>query len=161
MSAIREVDTLLQLVQQPVAEAIGWALLQFVWQGAVIGALTAITLAVLRRSAADVRYVVATIALSLMLTIPTVTAVQGIRAARPGAAPTAAATAASARGPAPVEHPNAGSVPSAVGRKPAARGVPSEGGVLPPDGGSHAMGKVLPPERGRYATGVEGVAPWL
>ena len=46
------------LVRQPVAQAIGWALLQFVWQGALIGGLTALALAALRRSAADVRYVV-------------------------------------------------------------------------------------------------------
>ena len=79
MSAIRELDA---FVQDPLSQAIGWALLQFVWQGALIGVLTAITLAVLRRSAADVRYVVATIALSVMLTVPVVTAVQGINAAR-------------------------------------------------------------------------------
>ena len=51
-----EIETLLQ---QPAAQAIGWALLQFVWQGALIGGLTALALAALRRSAADVRYVVA------------------------------------------------------------------------------------------------------
>jgi beta-lactamase regulating signal transducer with metallopeptidase domain len=64
------------LVRQPAAQAIGWALLHFVWQGALIGVLTAAALAVLRRSAADVRYVVSTIALSLMLTLPAVTAAQ-------------------------------------------------------------------------------------
>jgi beta-lactamase regulating signal transducer with metallopeptidase domain len=64
------------LVRQPAAQAIGWALLYFVWQGALIGVLTAVALAVLRRSAADVRYVVSTIALSLMLTLPAVTAAQ-------------------------------------------------------------------------------------
>ena len=63
-----------QLFQQPAAQAIGWALLQFVWQGALVGLLSAIALVALRRSAADVRYVVATIGLSLMLTMPTVTA---------------------------------------------------------------------------------------
>jgi hypothetical protein len=51
------------MLQQPIAHAIGWALMQFVWQGAVIGLLTAALLTVLRHSAADVRYVVATIAL--------------------------------------------------------------------------------------------------
>src|SRR5262245_53368119 len=64
------------LLQQPAAQAIGWALLQFVWQGALVGAVTAAALFALRRSAADVRYVVATIGLSLMLTMPAVTAVQ-------------------------------------------------------------------------------------
>jgi hypothetical protein len=58
------------LLQQPAAQAIGWALLQFVWQGALVGLLTAAALVALRRSAADVRYVVATIGLSLMLTMP-------------------------------------------------------------------------------------------
>ena len=65
------------LLMQPAAQAIGWALVQFIWQGALIGAITAIALAVLRQSAADVRYVVATIGLSLMLTVPVVSAVSG------------------------------------------------------------------------------------
>jgi beta-lactamase regulating signal transducer with metallopeptidase domain len=68
------------LLQQPAAQAIGWALVQFVWQGALIGAVTAVALLSLSRSAADVRYVVATIGLSLMLTMPGVTAVQAWRA---------------------------------------------------------------------------------
>ena len=46
------------LLRQPAAQAVGWALLQFVWQGAVVGALTALALLALRRSASDVRYVV-------------------------------------------------------------------------------------------------------
>ena len=62
------------LLQQPAAQAIGWALVQFVWQGALVGLLSAVALYALRRSAADVRYVVATIGLSLMLTMPAVTA---------------------------------------------------------------------------------------
>ena len=82
MSAIPEVGSVLRMTTEPVAQAIGWALLQFVWQGALIGAVTAATLAALRRSNADVRYVVSTIALCLMLTIPVVTAVQGMTAAR-------------------------------------------------------------------------------
>jgi beta-lactamase regulating signal transducer with metallopeptidase domain len=68
------------LVDQPAAQAVGWALLQFVWQGAVIGAVTALALTALRRSAADVRYVVASIGLALMLTLPVVTGVQRYQA---------------------------------------------------------------------------------
>ena len=71
------------LSNQPAAQAIAWALLQFVWQGALVGLLTAIVLAALRNSAADVRYVVATIGLSLMITMPIVTAVQAWPAAEP------------------------------------------------------------------------------
>jgi beta-lactamase regulating signal transducer with metallopeptidase domain len=63
-------------LQQPAAQAVGWALLQFVWQGAAVGALTALALLALRRSASDVRYVVASIGLALMLTLPIVTGVQ-------------------------------------------------------------------------------------
>jgi hypothetical protein len=77
--------TLSDLLRQPAAQAIGWALIHFIWQGALIGLLTAAALLALRRSAADVRYVVATIALSLMLTMPAVTAVQTWRAATAGA----------------------------------------------------------------------------
>ena len=64
------------LLRQPEAQAVAWALLQFVWQGAAVGALTAVALFALRRSASDVRYVVASIGLALMLTLPVVTGVQ-------------------------------------------------------------------------------------
>ena len=72
------------LLRQPAAQAVGWALLQFLWQGAAIGVLTAIALAALRRSAADVRYVLATIGLALMLTLPIVTGAQKYQAIRAG-----------------------------------------------------------------------------
>src|SRR6478672_11261456 len=69
------------LLREPAAQAIGWALLHFVWQGTLVGALTAIALATLRKGAADVRYVVAAIGLSLMVTLPAVTAIQLWRSA--------------------------------------------------------------------------------
>ncbi len=68
------------LLHQPAARVMGWVLLHFIWQGALVGALTAIALVALRKGAADVRYVVSTIGLSLMLTLPAVTAVQLWRA---------------------------------------------------------------------------------
>ena len=64
------------LMDQPAAKAVGWALLHFVWQGALIGVLTAAVLRALRSSAADVRYVVSTIGLSLRVTMPAVTGMQ-------------------------------------------------------------------------------------
>lgn len=76
------------LTGQPVIQALGWALLHFVWQGALVGGLAALTLRLLRRSAADVRYVVAAVALSLMATMPVVTGVQAFRAAQLQAAAT-------------------------------------------------------------------------
>jgi beta-lactamase regulating signal transducer with metallopeptidase domain len=75
-------------LQQPAAQAVGWALLQFVWQGAAVGALTALALLALRRSASDVRYVVSSIGLALMLTLPIVTGVQRYQTLR--TAPSAA-----------------------------------------------------------------------
>jgi len=97
-------------MRQPMAQAIGWALLQFVWQGAVLGMLTALVLAFLRRSASDIRYVVSTIGLALMLTMPIVTAWQSLEGSRPrraaataetnGATAAAMPSAISTRGPA-------------------------------------------------------------
>ena len=69
------------LFSEPAAQAIGWALLHFTWQGALIGVLAAIALRLLRGSAADVRYVVSAIALSLMATMPIVTGLQAYKAA--------------------------------------------------------------------------------
>ena len=43
------------LVRQPLGQAVGWALLQFVWPGALAGAVTALALTALRRSASDGR----------------------------------------------------------------------------------------------------------
>ncbi len=83
------------LISQPAAQAIAWALLQFVWQGALVGILTAMALFALRTSAADVRYVVATIGLSLMLTMPAVTAVQTYRGLQESARAAGSALAAS------------------------------------------------------------------
>ncbi len=79
------------LLRQPAAQAVGWALLQFVWQGAAVGVLTALALLALRRSASDVRYVVAAIGLALMLTLPVVSGVQKFQAVR--AEPAAGAVA--------------------------------------------------------------------
>ena len=81
-SAIDTYATYAALLRQPAAQAVAWALLQFVWQGTAIGAVTALALFVLRRGAADVRYVVASIGMALMLTLPVVTAAQKYQAQR-------------------------------------------------------------------------------
>ena len=64
------------LLQTPAARAVAWALLHFIWQGTLVALITAGALVVLRRSAADIRYIVAASGLALMLTLPVVTAVQ-------------------------------------------------------------------------------------
>ena len=65
-----------EMFRQPMAQAVGWALLQFLWQGTLIAVLTALLLRLLHRSAADVRYVISAVAMALMLTMPVVTAIQ-------------------------------------------------------------------------------------
>jgi len=93
------------LLRQPAAQAVAWALLQFVWQGAAIGVLTALAFAALRRSASDVRYVVGAIALALMLTLPVVTGVQKYQALRDARASDATAAAVWQRQPAAIQSP--------------------------------------------------------
>ena len=51
-------------------EVLGWTLLHFVWQGAVVGVLAATLLLALRRRSANARYLTAVSALSLMLLLP-------------------------------------------------------------------------------------------
>jgi beta-lactamase regulating signal transducer with metallopeptidase domain len=70
------IDTYAALFRQPAAQAVAWALLQFVWQGAAVGTATGAGLFALRRSAADIRYVVASISLAVMFTLPVVSGVQ-------------------------------------------------------------------------------------
>lgn len=52
----------------------GWTLIHFIWQGAVIAAVTALSLWTLRRASAEARYVVACAGLALMLAAPVFTA---------------------------------------------------------------------------------------
>jgi len=110
------------LLQEPVALAIGWALIHFVWQGALIGVLGAVALLALRRNAADVRYVVATIALSLMATMPVVTAVQTWRTVSLARNPLGPVTPMP---PPPAPAMRAAVVPAALGADTAGAGSPS------------------------------------
>lgn len=61
------------LLAQPVFQAVGWALVHFVWQGALVAILFASLRVVLRRSTADVRYALACASLLLMLVLPVAT----------------------------------------------------------------------------------------
>jgi beta-lactamase regulating signal transducer with metallopeptidase domain len=89
------------LLREPAAQAIGWALLHFIWQGTLVAALTGMVLACLRKSAADIRYVVAAIGLSLMLTLPAVTAAQLWRSTTVSAPSAEPRAPAASRRPAP------------------------------------------------------------
>ncbi len=61
------------VIPNALIDALGWALLHFVWQGALIGTLAAGLLIGLRRRSANTRYLVATSALGLMALSPLAT----------------------------------------------------------------------------------------
>lgn len=73
-------------------EAIGWALVHSIWQGAALAGALAILLGLLRRSRPQVRYLLACLTLALMLLLPAATAVQ-VHRALASAAPVSATLA--------------------------------------------------------------------
>jgi beta-lactamase regulating signal transducer with metallopeptidase domain len=58
-----------------VIEALGWALIHFIWQGVVVAGLAALVLHLLRGGSAQVRYAVACCALAGMLALPVLTGI--------------------------------------------------------------------------------------
>src|SRR5690242_5459313 len=63
---------MIEITQQPAAQALAWTLVHFLWQGAVIG-LVAFGLVRLARRSASVRYGTGVVALALMLVAPVAT----------------------------------------------------------------------------------------
>ena len=60
----------------PLVQSIGWALVHFVWQGALIAAAAAVVLALLRAARPTTRYAIACAALIVMCAAPVVTTLQ-------------------------------------------------------------------------------------
>jgi beta-lactamase regulating signal transducer with metallopeptidase domain len=71
------------ILTEPVVESIGWALVHFVWQGALIGLGTAAVLGLTRTASAATRYAVSCAGLALMLAAPVVTSVRSAGARDP------------------------------------------------------------------------------
>lgn len=61
------------MLSAPPATALGWALVNFLWQGAAIAAALAVVLALLRRRAPEARYAACCIAMALMMAAPVAT----------------------------------------------------------------------------------------
>ena len=61
------------LLDKPIFQALGWTLIHFIWQGALIGVLYASVSVLLRRFSANVRYATACSAMLLMLIGPATT----------------------------------------------------------------------------------------
>ncbi len=66
-------DALQNILSQEIIERLGWTLVHFVWQGVSVVILLAIILKALRKSSANLRYIIACFALSLMVLAPVVT----------------------------------------------------------------------------------------
>lgn len=61
------------ILKEPFVQALGWALVHAVWQGALVAMLVACALMLMRSFSARARYVAATLGLLLMLAAPVVT----------------------------------------------------------------------------------------
>ena len=135
------------LLPQHVLDALGLALLHFLWQGALIALVYAAASFLLRESAAHLRYVVACAALALMFLLPMVTAGLLLREAA------ARETSQASRGLRAEEHLGAPVPDASVVRAGSAEAFSAEGesGVVSSPGASGA------PFKGRLAA----LLPWL
>jgi beta-lactamase regulating signal transducer with metallopeptidase domain len=82
------------LLDKPIFQALGWTLIHFIWQGALIAVLYVFASVLLRRFSANIRYSAACLAMLLMLVAPAATLI-GISAAGdnfPAAVPIAETT---------------------------------------------------------------------
>jgi HEAT repeat protein/beta-lactamase regulating signal transducer with metallopeptidase domain len=61
------------MLGQPVIEALGWALLHFIWQGMLVAILLSAVISLLDRRRAEMRYLAACAAMLLMLVLPVAT----------------------------------------------------------------------------------------
>src|SRR6266571_2379362 len=59
----------------PLAQALSAALIHFVWQGSIIGLLLWLTMFLLKKRSANVRYAVSCTALTILVTLPLLTTV--------------------------------------------------------------------------------------
>ncbi len=66
-------NTLLELLQQPLARRLGWTLLHFFWQGALLAVLFLAARGALHRRSPNARYLAGCLALLLMAAAPVVT----------------------------------------------------------------------------------------
>jgi HEAT repeat protein/beta-lactamase regulating signal transducer with metallopeptidase domain len=77
-------------------QALGWALVHFLWQGAALAILLGIALAVTRPTAARARYTLSLLTLGAMLVLPIATGLRLYDSARPGPAASDASVVAPA-----------------------------------------------------------------
>ena len=66
-------DILKNILSQEIIQRLGWTLVHFVWQAAAIALLLAIVLRLLHKSSANLRYIIACMALALIVLMPAAT----------------------------------------------------------------------------------------
>jgi beta-lactamase regulating signal transducer with metallopeptidase domain len=137
--------SMLEPFRGPLFQAIGWALVHFLWQGVVLAVVLRAALGALRRAPASTRYGVACAGLVLMAAAPVAVAVSALRAGPP-------ARAAAAPAPAPPVYP-------------AQTASPADAGAARPAYSPSAFPSMTDAEesgvRGLLARAGERVAPWL
>lgn len=94
----------------PMTQAVGWALVHFLWQGTLVAFGLAAGLSLLRSRSASVRYTASVAALALLLVLPVATALQSY----PDSSPVSSAPSVTSVPAAPVSQPAAAEIlPSA------------------------------------------------
>ena len=61
------------IFSQELIQRLGWTLVHFLWQGAAVAVILAVTLRLLRKASANVRYLSACAALGLIVLLPIIT----------------------------------------------------------------------------------------
>ena len=61
------------ILSQEIVQRLGWTLLHFIWQAAAVALILTILLRVLRKSTANLRYIIACLALALIVLLPVIT----------------------------------------------------------------------------------------
>lgn len=61
------------ILSQEIVQKLGWTLLHFIWQATAVALLLAILLRLLRKSTASLRYIIACLALGLIVLLPVIT----------------------------------------------------------------------------------------
>ena len=60
-------------LSQGLVQRLGWTLIHFIWQAGIVALLLAILLKLLRKSSANFRYIVACLALVIVVLLPVIT----------------------------------------------------------------------------------------
>jgi hypothetical protein len=137
--------TLENLLAQAIIERLGWTLIHFVWQAAAIALLLAIVLKALHKHSASLRYIVACLALMLIVAVPLVTMAL-VEVSEPVAE----------AGPAPARMPIANATPVEVIEVAELPAMPIDAVPL-----EMADVTVRVPWTQRAATALEPALPWL